>query len=57
MGNFVADFPIESLVAPLPSCSFEEKDALADIFETRKLIEPQIADWRQKERPRKTSIA
>ena len=43
MGNFVADLPIESLVAPLAKLLIEEKTALADIFELRKLIEPQIA--------------
>jgi GntR family transcriptional repressor for pyruvate dehydrogenase complex len=43
MGNFVADLPIESLVAPLAKLLIEEKDALADVFELRKLIEPQIA--------------
>jgi GntR family transcriptional repressor for pyruvate dehydrogenase complex len=43
MGNFIADLPIESLVAPLAQLLIEEKDALADIFELRKLIEPQIA--------------
>ncbi len=43
MGNFVADLPIESLVAPLARMLIEEKDALADVFELRKLIEPQIA--------------
>ena len=42
-GTFVADLPIESLVAPLVAMLIEEKDALADIFETRKLIEPEIA--------------
>jgi GntR family transcriptional repressor for pyruvate dehydrogenase complex len=35
--------PIESLVAPLAKLLIEEKDALADIFEMRKLIEPHIA--------------
>lgn len=43
MGNFVADLPIESLIAPLAKLLIEEKDALADIFEMRKLIEPHIA--------------
>lgn len=43
MGNFVADLPIESLVAPLAKLLIEEKAALADIFELRKLIEPHIA--------------
>ena len=42
-GNFVAELPIESLVAPLASMLIEEKDALADVFEMRKLIEPHIA--------------
>src|SRR5215510_1820344 len=43
MSNFIADLPIESLVTPLAQLLIEEKDALADIFELRKLIEPQIA--------------
>ncbi len=43
MGNFVAELPIESLVAPLAKLLIEEKTALADIFELRKLIEPHIA--------------
>jgi GntR family transcriptional regulator, transcriptional repressor for pyruvate dehydrogenase complex len=43
MGNFVAALPIESLVAPLAKLLIEEKTALADIFELRKLIEPHIA--------------
>lgn len=43
MGNFVAELPIESLVAPLAKLLIQEKDALADIFEMRKLIEPHIA--------------
>lgn len=43
MGNFVADLPIESLVAPLAKLLIQEKDALADIFEMRKLVEPRIA--------------
>ena len=43
MGNFIADLPVESLVAPLAKLLIEEKTALADIFELRKLIEPHIA--------------
>src|SRR5207245_5339319 len=43
MRNFIADLPVESLVAPLAKLLTEEKNALADIFELRKLIEPQIA--------------
>ncbi|HEY6200271.1 MAG TPA: FadR/GntR family transcriptional regulator [Candidatus Binatia bacterium] len=42
-GNFIAELPVESLVAPLATLLLEEKDALADIFEMRKLIEPRIA--------------
>jgi GntR family transcriptional repressor for pyruvate dehydrogenase complex len=42
-GNFVADLPVESLVGPLARLLIDEKRALADIFEVRKLIEPQIA--------------
>jgi GntR family transcriptional repressor for pyruvate dehydrogenase complex len=42
-GNFVADLPVESLVAPLATLLIEEKSALADVFEMRKLIEPHIA--------------
>jgi GntR family transcriptional repressor for pyruvate dehydrogenase complex len=42
-GNFVADLPVESLVAPLAKLLIEEKTALVDIFELRKLIEPHIA--------------
>ena len=55
MGNFVADLPIESLIAPLAKLLIEEKTALADIFELRKLIEPHIAALaaeRDKERHR-----
>jgi len=43
MGNFVADLPVESLVGPLASLLIDERKALADVFEMRKLIEPQIA--------------
>jgi GntR family transcriptional repressor for pyruvate dehydrogenase complex len=43
MGTFIADLPIESLVAPLAKLLIEEKNALADVFEMRKLVEPHIA--------------
>ena len=43
MGNFVVDLPVEALVGPLARLLIDEKTALADIFELRKLIEPQIA--------------
>lgn len=42
-GNFIADLPVESLVGPLAKLLVDEKRALADIFELRKLIEPHIA--------------
>lgn len=42
-GNFVADLPVESLIGPLARLLIDEKRALADVFEMRKLIEPQIA--------------
>jgi len=43
MGNFVADLPVESLVRQLAKFLIDEKRALADIFELRKLLEPHIA--------------
>jgi GntR family transcriptional repressor for pyruvate dehydrogenase complex len=43
MGNFVVDLPVEALVGPLARLLIDEKNALADIFEMRKLIEPHIA--------------
>ena len=43
MGNFVADLPVESLVRSLAKFLIDEKRALADIFELRKLLEPHIA--------------
>src|SRR6266550_2611205 len=42
-GNFVADLPVEALVGPLARMLIDEKTALADVFELRKLIEPHIA--------------
>lgn len=43
MGNFIVDLPVEALVGPLAHLLIDEKKALADVFEMRKLIEPQIA--------------
>src|SRR4030095_11915024 len=43
MCHFVADPAVESLVPPLTRFLIDEKKALADVFEMRKLIEPQIA--------------
>ena len=42
-GTFVADLPIEALIAPFATLLIQEKNVLADIFEMRKLIEPHIA--------------
>lgn len=42
-GNFIAELPVESLVGPLARLLIDEKKALGDVFEMRKLIEPQIA--------------
>ena len=42
-GNFVAELPVEALVGPLARLLIDEKKALADVFEMRKLIEPHIA--------------
>jgi GntR family transcriptional repressor for pyruvate dehydrogenase complex len=43
MGTFIADLPIEALVADFAKLLTAEKGALADIFELRKLVEPHIA--------------
>ncbi|MGZ8445132.1 MAG: FadR/GntR family transcriptional regulator [Candidatus Binatia bacterium] len=43
MGNFIVDLPVEALVGPLAYLLIDEKKALGDVFEMRKLIEPQIA--------------
>ncbi|MBI2087350.1 MAG: FadR family transcriptional regulator [Deltaproteobacteria bacterium] len=42
-GTFVAELPVESLVESLATLLSKEKDLLSDIFEMRRLIEPQIA--------------
>ncbi|HXG51749.1 MAG TPA: FadR/GntR family transcriptional regulator [candidate division Zixibacteria bacterium] len=52
-GNFVADLPVESLVAPLARLLVEEKNALAEVFELRKLIEPHIASLAAKRASRR----
>ena len=56
MGNFIADLPVESLVGPLARLLIDEKNALADVFEMRKLIEPHIAALAA-ERATKSDIA
>lgn len=42
-GNFVADLPVQALIGPFARLLIDEKKALTDVFEMRKLIEPQIA--------------
>src|SRR4030095_12256516 len=48
--------PVESLVGPLARFLIDEKKALADVFEMRKLIEPHIAALAA-ERATETDIA
>ena len=55
-GNFVADLPMESLIGPLARLLIDEKKALADVFEMRKLIEPHIAALAA-ERATKSNVA
>jgi len=43
MGNFVVDLPVEALVGPLARLLIDEKKSLVDLFELRKIIEPDIA--------------
>jgi GntR family transcriptional repressor for pyruvate dehydrogenase complex len=43
MGNFVVDLPVEALIGPLARLLIDEKKSLADLFELRKIIEPDIA--------------
>lgn len=42
-GTYIANQPVESLVNPLASVIFTEKDGQMELFEMRRLIEPQIA--------------
>jgi GntR family transcriptional repressor for pyruvate dehydrogenase complex len=42
-GTFIAAVDVESLVAPLASLLSRGKDALIDLFEMRRLVEPGIA--------------
>jgi GntR family transcriptional repressor for pyruvate dehydrogenase complex len=42
-GTYIASKPVESLVSPLASAIFSEKDSQMELFEMRRLIEPQIA--------------
>lgn len=42
-GTYIARQPVETLVQPLASEILTKKDALAELFEMRRLIEPQLA--------------
>lgn len=42
-GTYIASQPVEELVAPLASAILTEKDALMELFEMRRLIEPNLA--------------
>jgi len=42
-GTYIASKPVESLVSPLASVIFSEKDSQMELFEMRRMIEPQIA--------------
>ncbi|MGA7103848.1 MAG: FadR/GntR family transcriptional regulator [Candidatus Deferrimicrobiaceae bacterium] len=42
-GTYIARKPGESLVSPLASVIFSEKDSQMELFEMRRLIEPQLA--------------
>ncbi|MGB5995310.1 MAG: FadR/GntR family transcriptional regulator [Candidatus Deferrimicrobiaceae bacterium] len=42
-GTYIASKPVESLVSSLASAIFSEKDSQMELFEMRRLIEPQLA--------------
>lgn len=42
-GTYIASQPVESLVSPLASVIFTEKDDQMELFEMRRMIEPQLA--------------
>jgi GntR family transcriptional repressor for pyruvate dehydrogenase complex len=42
-GTYIASQPVESLINPLASVIFSEKDGQRELFEMRRLIEPQLA--------------
>lgn len=42
-GTYIARQPVESLVNPLATVIFTEKDGQMELFEMRRLIEPQLA--------------
>lgn len=48
-GTYIAKHPVESLVNPLASVICSEKDGQRELFEMRRLIEPQLA-WLAAER-------
>jgi GntR family transcriptional repressor for pyruvate dehydrogenase complex len=55
-GTYIARKPVESLVSPLASVIFSEKDSQMELFEMRRLIEPQLA-YLAAERATKEEIA
>lgn len=42
-GTYISSQPVETLVNPLASVIFTEKDSQMELFEVRRLIEPQLA--------------
>jgi GntR family transcriptional repressor for pyruvate dehydrogenase complex len=42
-GTYIASQPVESLVRPLASVIFTEKDDQMELFEMRRMLEPQLA--------------
>ncbi len=42
-GTYIASHPVESLVSPLASVIFTEKDDQMELFEMRRMIEPDLA--------------
>jgi GntR family transcriptional regulator, transcriptional repressor for pyruvate dehydrogenase complex len=42
-GTYIASQPVESLVNPLASVIFSEKDGQSELFEMRRVLEPQLA--------------
>src|ERR1041384_7503928 len=43
MGNFVVDLPVEALPGPLARLLIDEEKSRVELFELRKIIEPDIA--------------
>ena len=54
-GTYIAKHPVESLVKPLASVICSEKDGQRELFEMRRLIEPQLAFLAAERRPKTKS--